>query len=473
MKPHTIRLLCVSGLLTVLCHPAAAQEGLMEIYQRALQNDPAIREAEARYLANSEVKPQARAQLLPSLSFSTSTTGSFNENPVAPTDPETGENIGGISGYESDSDSFGWQLSVNQTVFDWSQILSLRQADKRVVQAQTEYEAQRQQLLLRVAEAYFNVLAAEDSLEAQRVAREALERQLEQAQRRFDVGLIAITDVQERQAGFDLAVAQEIEAQRVLATEQERLREIIGDYVTELASPGEEIPLVSPDPRNPDEWVQVAMRQNLALISARLAADIAQDDIAIQRAGRLPTLSFQSGYRFNEQTGTRTTKYIDGRSDLRVPSLSESEGYQWSISLQVPIFTGGLNSSRIQQSVYQHRAQVQAAERVARETERATRDSYLGVESSISRVQALRQAVESAETALRATEAGYEVGTRTSVEVQQSLEQLRRAQTDYARARYDYILNTLRLKQAAGTLTVADIEQVDGWLETGSTAASN
>src|SRR5690606_30312103 len=304
MKPHTIRLLCVSGLLTVLCHPAAAQEGLMEIYQRALQNDPAIREAEARYLANSEVKPQARAQLLPSLSFSTSTTGSFNENPVAPTDPETGENIGGISGYESDSDSFGWQLSVNQTVFDWSQILSLRQADKRVVQAQTEYEAQRQQLLLRVAEAYFNVLAAEDSLEAQRVAREALERQLEQAQRRFDVGLIAITDVQERQAGFDLAVAQEIEAQRVLATEQERLREIIGDYVTELASPGEEIPLVSPDPRNPDEWVQVAMRQNLALISARLAADIAQDDIAIQRAGRLPTLSFQSGYRFNEQTGT-------------------------------------------------------------------------------------------------------------------------------------------------------------------------
>lgn len=471
MKPHTIRLLCASGLLTVLCHSAAAQEGLMEIYQRALQNDPAIREAEARFLANSEVKPQARAQLLPSLSFSTSTSGSFNENPIAPVDPITGENVEGITGYESDSDSFGWQVSVNQTVFDWSQILSLRQADKRVVQAQTEYEAQRQQLLLRVAEAYFNVLAAEDSLDAQRVAREALERQLEQAQRRFDVGLIAITDVQERQAGFDLAVAQEIEAQRVLATEQERLREIIGDYVTDLASPGEEIPLVSPDPRNPDEWVQVALRQNLALISARLAADIAQDDISIQRASRLPTLSFQSGYRFNEQTGTRTTKRIGG--DLRVPSLSESEGYNWSLNLQVPIFTGGLNSSRIQQSVYQHRAQVQAAERVARETERATRDSYLGVESSISRVQALRQAVESAETALRATEAGYEVGTRTSVEVQQSLEQLRRAQTDYARARYDYILNTLRLKQAAGTLTVVDIEQVDGWLESGSAAASN
>ena len=463
MKPHTIRLLCASGLLTVLAHSAAAQEGLMEIYQRALQNDPAIREAEARFLANSEVRPQARAQLLPNLSFSTNTGGTFNENPIAPQDPIFGGNVEGIRGFETDSDSFGWQLNVNQTVFDWSQILTLKQADKRVAQAEAEYEAQRQQLLIRVAEAYFAVLAAEDSLDAQRVAREAFERQLEQAQRRFEVGLIAITDVQETQAAFDSAVAQEIEAQRVLATEQERLREIIGDYVTDLASPEDEIPLVSPDPRNPDEWVRVALRQNLALISARLAADIAQDDVAIQRAGRLPTLSFSSGYRYNESEGTRTTKRIDGDRDS-VPSLSESEGYNWSLNLQVPIFTGGFNSSRIQQSVYQHRAQVQAAERVARETERATRDAFLGVESSISRVRALRQAVESAQTALRATEAGYEVGTRTSVEVQQSLDQLTRAQTDYARARYEYILNTLRLKQAAGTLTVADIEQVDGWL---------
>jgi len=471
MKPHTIRLLCASGLLTVLAHSAAAQEGLMEIYQRALQNDPAIREAEARFLASSEVRPQARSQLLPSLSFSTSTSGSFTEDPNPPTNPITGENEPGFGGTEADSDSTAWQINVNQTVFDWSQILSLKQADKRVAQAQTEYEAQRQQLLIRVAEAYFAVLAAEDSLEAQQVAREAFERQLEQAQRRFEVGLIAITDVQETQAGFDSAVAQEIEAQRVLATEQERLREIIGEYVTDLASPDDEIPLVSPDPRNPDEWVRVALRQNLALISARLAADIAQDDISIQRASRLPTLTLSSGYRSNRTEREQITERLQG--DLVRRSLSESEGYQWQLNLQVPLFTGGLNSSRIQQSVYQHRAQVQAAERVARETERATRDAFLGVESSISRVRALRQAVESAQTALRATEAGYEVGTRTSVEVQQSLEQLTRAQTDYARARYEYILNTLRLKQAAGTLTVADIEQVDGWLQRESSSANN
>src|SRR5690606_22184832 len=168
-------------------------------------------------------------------------------------------------------------------------------------------------------------------LDAQRVARDAVERQLEQAQRRFEVGLIAITDVQETQAAFDSSIAQEIEAERVLATEQERLREIIGDYVTDLASPEDEIPLVSPDPRDPDEWVRAALQQNLALISARLAADIAQDDISIQRAGRLPTLSFSSGYRFNENEGTRTTKRFTGNE--RVPSLSESEGYNWSLNL--------------------------------------------------------------------------------------------------------------------------------------------
>jgi outer membrane protein len=465
-------MLCASGLLTVLCHSAMAQESLMDVYQRALQNDPAIREAEARFLANSEVRPQARSQLLPNLSFSMSTQSTFSEDPNPPTNPITGENEPGFGGTERESDNTGWQLNVNQTVFDWSQILSLKQSDKRVAQAETEYESQRQQLLIRVAEAYFNVLAAEDTLDAQRVAREAFERQLEQAQRRFEVGLIAITDVQETQAGFDTAVASEIEGQRVLATEQERLREIIGDYVANLAGPSDDLPLVSPDPTNPDEWVRVALDQNLALNAAQIAADIARDEISIQRSSRLPTLSFSSGYRSNRNEGSQLTERFLV-PNLRRSSLSESEGYNWSLNLQVPIFTGGLNSSRIQQSVYNHRAEVQATERVARETERLTRDAYLGVVSSISRVRALRQAVESAETALRATEAGYEVGTRTIVEVQTSLEQLRRAQTDYARARYDYILNTLRLKQAAGTLTVADVEQVDGWLEDGSEESSN
>src|SRR5690606_30802248 len=274
-------------------------------------------------------------------------------------------------------------------------------------------------------------------------------------QRRFEVGLIARTDVEETQAAFDRSVAAEIEAQRVLATQQERLREIIGEYVVDLASPGEDLPLVSPDPENPDEWVQAALKQNLALISARLQADIAQDDIRLARADRLPRLTLQSGYSSDDFSGETR---IEGVPEPR-PITRDTEGYNWSVNLTIPLFTGGMTSSRVQQSVYNHRASVQVTERVAREVERATRDAYLGVVSSISQVRALRQAVESAQTALEATEAGYEVGTRTSVEVQTSLEALTRAQTDYAVARYNYILNRLGLMQAAGTLAVSDIEQ--------------
>src|SRR5690606_35402483 len=242
MMPHKLRLLGVSALLCFAA-PLSAQESLMDIYQRALQNDPMIREAEARYLANAEVRPQARSQLLPTLQFSTRVSGSFQEqdtvvNPVTAEIPP---------GQKTDSDGSNWQFSVNQTIFDWGRIVTLKQADKRVAQAEIEYEVAKQQLLLRVAEAYFNVLAAEDSLEAQVVARQAFERQLEQAQRRFEVGLIARTDVEETQAAFDRSVAAEIESQRILATEQERLREIIGEYVVDLASPGDELPLVSPD----------------------------------------------------------------------------------------------------------------------------------------------------------------------------------------------------------------------------------
>ena len=322
--------------------------------------------------------------------------------------------------------------------------------------------------MIRVAEAYFTVLAAEDTLASDIAAREAIARQLEQAQRRFEVGLIAITDVQESQAGYDTAVATTIQAERTLATAQEFLREIIGEYVTELAGPLEEIPLLTPDPANAEQWVRTALQQNLELVSARIGADIAQDEIAIQRSGRLPTLSFTAGY--TESTTDQLIRVFGVNPVTGLPtvtdnpSISEPEGYNWSLNLRVPIYTGGFNASRIQQSVYQHRAALETMERVARQTERQTRDAYLGVISEISRVQALRQSVESSSTALRATEAGFEVGTRTTVDVLASQEVLRRAQTNYARSRYDYMLNILRLKQAAGGLAIDDLEEVDSWL---------
>ena len=460
MMPNKRRLLTLV-LTSLLSAPAMAQESLIDVYQRALQNDPAIREAEATYLANAQVRPQARSALLPGLTLGSSLANRFSDTSGGALAPD-GSTIGSRSKF--DQDSRGWSISLSQTLFDWGQYAQLRQADKRVVRAETDYEAAKQDLLIRVATRYFDVLAGEDNLASAVAAREAISRQLEQAERRFEVGLIAITDVQQSQAGYDDSVASEIEAQRLLSSSHEFLREIIGELITELAGPTDELPLLTPDPASPEQWVETALQQNLALVSSRLAAEVALDDIAIQRASRLPTVSLSAS--ISEDTNNRTqTIFRDPLPPLISPSTQVPEGRSWSIDLRFPIFTGGLNRSRIEQSVYQHRAASETLERIARQTERQARDAYLGVISEISRVRALRQAVESNRTALRATEAGFEVGTQTTVDVLASQNNLRRAETTYSRSRYDYILNVLRLKQAAGNLSVADVEQVDGWLQ--------
>jgi outer membrane protein len=443
-----------------LAAPASAQEGLIEVYQRALMNDPAIREAEATYLAAAEVKPQARSVLLPTLSLGSTRRHTFQDTAGGAIDPITGTPVG--TRQKQELDSTGYSVSLTQSVFSWSNIKTLQQADKRVVRAETDYRAAQQALILRVANSYFNVLAAEDNLAAAIAQRDSVSRQLEQSQRRFEVGLIAITDVQQSQAGYDDAVAFEIEAQQSLSNAHEQLREIVGEIVPELAAPTDDLPLLTPDPANADEWVRVALDSNLALQSSRLAADVAADQIDIERGNRLPEISLSASYSEDDSERLQTLFRPD---PTPIPSTLQPVGRSWSLNLTFPIFTGGLNRSRIQQSVYTHRAAQEALERIARQTERQTRDAYLGVISEISRVRALRQSVESNRTALRATEAGFEVGTQTTVDVLASQDNLRQAETLYSRSRYDYMINVLTLKQAAGQLSEADVMQVDGWLQ--------
>jgi outer membrane protein len=444
-----------------LAVPAAAQESLIEIYNRALQNDPAIREAEATYLAQAEAKPQARAALLPSLNLTARRLNNYQDSPGG-SDLGGGITVG--SRTTTDSDQQSWQVGLTQTLFNWSQYATLRSAEKRVARAETDYEAAKQSLLVRVSERYFDVLAAEDNLASAVAQRDSVSRQLEQSQRRFEVGLIAITDVQQSQAAYDDSIAVEIAAQRTLATAHEFLREIIGEVVMDIAAPTDELPLLSPDPASPEEWVRTALQQNLTLVSSRLAAEVALEDIDVARGSRLPTLSLTAGYsNADNNSEIEVFDNIAGNS-LRTTS-TQPEGRNWSLDLRFPIYSGGLNRSRIQQSVYNHRAASEALERIARQTERQTRDAYLGVISEISRVRALRQSVESNRTALRATEAGFEVGTQTTVDVLASQRLLRVAETTYSRSRYDYMLNVLRLKQAAGNLSVEDLEQLDSWLQ--------
>jgi outer membrane protein len=463
MNSKLTRLIIVASLFS-LAQSGGAQEDLLNVYQRALQFDPLIREAEAIYLATLETRPQARSSLLPQFSFDANSTKSDSEDPNPSTNFTTGSPSLLVVSTKTERESTSLSLNVSQTLFDKTQLVALRQSGKQVLRAGADYELAKQELILRVAESYFEVLASVDTLAAETAAREAIGRQLEQANRRFEVGLIAITDVQESQAGYDLSIATEISAQRILATSREFLREIVGEYIEELAGPLDQFPLLSPDPADPDEWVRASRDQNLALMSSRITADIALDEVGVQRGNRLPTLRLTGSYSESESDTTRTNLLANGAINVN-PSTAQPEGYNLSLNFTVPLFTGGFNSSRVQQAVYQHRAALQSLERVARQTERETRDAYLGVIAEISRVRALDRAVQSSETALQATEAGFEVGTRTTVDVLVSQNTLVRSRTNFARSRYDYMLNVLRLQQAAGSLSADSLDEVNGWLE--------
>jgi outer membrane protein len=431
----------------------AHSASLLEIYQQALQGDPQIHEAEARRLAAQEAKPQARGVLLPQISA----TGDWTQTDTSGSSYSI--LINQTRNFEQNSTGASWGFGLRQTLFRWDQIVNLRRADKTVTKAEAVREAAQQDLIVRVAQRYFDVLAAEDRLTSINADREAISRQLEQAKQRFDVGLIAITDVQESQAAYDQSVASEIGAKRTLATAREYLREITGEYVTELDAPEEDFPLLDPSPSNETSWVKLSLQQNLNLVASRLDEQLARDEISFRRNGHYPTIDLVASSGENQSEGDAT---VDG-----FPSLFDDTATRDQISIQVtvPLFAGGGVSSRVREAVYLHRASRQQLQRVTRETERQARDAYLGVLSEIARVKALEQAVASSRTALQATQAGYEVGTRTIVEVLNSQFALYAAITNFYQSRYDYIMNALRLKQAAGSLQVQDLEQIDQWLK--------
>lgn len=461
--------MATSGLsLLALTFTSSAQAAdLIEVYQRALQNDPLIREADANRLASRESKPQALAALLPQLSA----TGSYSKidedssrttlfaDPAIPNSPLVPRAISSVS----DIDAQQYDIELRQTLFRWDQWSALKRADAEVAQAEADYLAAQQDLIQRTAQRYFDVLAAQDTVDAAEATLEAFSRQLEQADKRFEVGLIAITDVQEARAAHDQAAAAVIQAKRALATSRELLRELTGEPFDSLSTPIEDLPLKSPNPENEEQWVTAALEQNLSVISARLATDIAKQDVRVARSGHFPTLDLvasRSDLDYEGGTVSRNALGIATDSPADQTRGTDSIGIQ----VTVPIYSGGGTSSQVRQRVYLHRAARERLERANRETERATRDAYLGVLSEMSRVKATKQALESSKTALQATEAGFEVGTRTTVDVLDARRRLFDAQTNYSRSRYDYLLNTLQLQLATGTLKKEDLDEINGYL---------
>jgi outer membrane protein len=454
---------CISSF-----HTAAAAD-LVAVYQRALQNDPQLREAEANRLAALESKPQALAALLPQV---TGTALAAKERDVGPsnqsfsfTDVSTGKPVVVVEHQDfngvATTHNHKYGVDLKQNLFRWENWVALQRADAQVAQAEADYQAAQQDLMSRVAQRYFDVLASQDDLDAQEGALASVNRQLEQAEKRYEVGLIAITDVQEVRASHDSSAAAVIAAKRQVASAREFLREITGDLFETLARPTEPFELANPDPVSEDRWVEMALQQNLSLVSSRLAADIARENVSTARGGHFPSLDVvASRYKLNSD-GTSTnadgTPYGNSSIDQNQRSIG--------IQLTFPLYSGGMVSSQVRQAVYQHRAAKERVERVARQTEHDARDSYLGVLSEISRVKALRRAVESNTTALNATEAGYEAGTRTAVDVVESRRLWIQAQTDYSRSRYDYMINVLKLQQAAGILSEQSLNRLNSLLK--------
>jgi len=431
-----------SYLLLALAAPSSVMAGgLLDNYLLARDNDPQLKAADATRLAQGETKDQSVALLLPSITLSA------NADKVS---SETNSNFAFNPSRDEDFHTNGYSLVLTQPVYHHDYWVGLRQADATVAQAEANYGVAKQDLMIRLASGYFDLLAAQDNLDFARAEKEATARQLEQAKQRFDVGLIAITDVHEAQAQYDLTVAQEISADNLLANAREALQEITGQYEQSPQLLQNDIPLLSPDPTDIEQWVSKATDQNLSLKSAQFANNVASEEINRQRSGHFPTLDIVAS---------------KNHSDSNSAFGSERDSDQISLRLNVPIFAGGAVNSRTRQAAYRAEAAKQNLIQTRRSVVRQTRNAYLGVIAEISRVKALKQAVISSAKANEATQAGFEVGTRTIVDVLLSQRELFRAKRDYARSRYDYILNTLRLKQASGALVQADIKAIDQWLK--------
>lgn len=411
---------------------------LSSVYRQAVESDPQFRAAGAAYQAAQEAKPQAQSLLLPTASASASLSETRND-PMKP--------AGSVDTYSSK----GLSLSLSQPLYHQDYRIQLRQADSEIAKAEAEYKAADQALIARVAEQYFNVLAARDALAFARAEKSAVSRQLEQARKRFNVGLLAITDVHEAQARYDQTVAAEISAVNALDVSREALREIIGKDPGTLDPLQEDIALVSPEPADIDSWIKAGLEQNLSLAAARFGAETAREEIERIRSGHMPTLDLVAGHSYSDTGGGS----LGGR---------ESQDTSLSLQFNLPLYQGGRITSQTRQAQLNFEQAQEGVEQQRRATVRQVRAGYLSVMADISRVKALQQSVVSAQSALEATRAGFEVGTRTIVDVLAGESNLYLAQRDYARARYDYILNTLSLKQAAGQLSASDLDQVSGWL---------
>lgn len=443
--------LAIVGVLAAAVATPVWSVDLVGVHDLALQNDPRLRAAEYRREAVDENKTQAWSNLLPQLTADAGMARGSSTTDIA------GDKVS-----DNDTDNETWSVTLRQSLYRQANYESLDIARSQITQAEANYQIAFLDFLLRVAENYFQVLTFNDGVIFAEAEEKAFQRQFEQAEQRFEVGLTAVTDVHEARASYDNARARAIVARNNLADAKEGLKELTGQYFEEFDKLQEQLPLVEPDPPNPQNWIEMAMTSNPQVRAARAGYDVADANVRLQRAGHYPTLDLIASY--TDFTNNEFVLRDNFQRPIGTTSLG-NEDTQIRLALNVPIYQGGVVSSRTREAGLLMNAAGEDLDDQQRITERQTQNSYRAVLAGIQEVEAFGQAVISAESALQATQAGFEVGTRTIVDVLIAEQRYYQAQRDNSIARHAYIVNHLRLKAAAGLLSSQDLAVVNQLLE--------
>jgi len=425
----------------------AGAADLLEVFQLSVQQDPRLRAAIYQYEAAKESVPQAKASLFPDLSFS------YNHLETRQDIKSSDNTVFGSGSTRFPTSSYG--LVLKQPIFRFGDWQNLKQSHARVAQAVAEVTAARQDHILRLSQLYLGVLAAQDDLDYSISEKLAIERQLQSATRRRESGLATRTDEYDARARFSLAVSQEIEAQNRLDDAQQALMESTGQLIVDLDPLGATIPLLLPSPANVDQWVSESMSQNLAVEGRRQAVVVSEKEIKRQKAGHYPSLDLIARLDNRDTQGS----LFGGGSEVETADVA--------LQFNLPLFKGGGTRSRVRQANFEH---LRALEELRLEQYLVTRESrsaYLGVISGVSRVGALADSVTAQQSALEVKRRGYQSGINTALHVLDAERDLYLIKRDHAQARYDYLVSTLRLKQAAGVLDEADLTDINNMLKSG------
>ncbi len=452
MKKTLLKIALFLGLGLLSTQLFAAN--LLQVYQQALNNDPTFKMSHSQWLSEKENIAINRAGLLPNFQVD----GTYNHNynnteSFASVTAPNGTQIVTIAKQRYRNNTTGYQLTLQQPIFNYQNWALLSQAKANEKQYAALYSAAAQDLMYRTAEAYFNVLKAQDILNYTIAEKIAYKSQYNQTRERYKVGLATITDVQQAKASYDGSVAQEIQDRNSVDVAKEQLREITNTSYTSFAKLSKKLPLLYPNPSNINQWVDVAQTQNYSLLAARYGVETAQENIHVQAAGHLPVLNAQGQYQYSNDSN-----YIN--NGLRATNKLATVG----LDLSVPIFQGGAVTAATKQAQYDYQYAVDNMDKTHRTVVSDTRQQYWNVVSGVNVIKADKQAVISARSSLQSTIEGYKVGTQTMTDVLTQESNLYQSLKTYTTSQYDYLIATIALKQSAGTLGINDLEDINSWL---------